>query len=240
MDRKEFELTCMGVKWNIVLRDSEHMFEKGELFTIYGNTLSFNTRAIMGNDHMIATMFDGLFDSVINRFCSEDNWNTKMLANLVGQVFTDHKSRGVINEIIKHYSRYTIHGDEHYKYNCDDELQSYMFDAIEIKFPHYWEMEIWIEPDTDNETENGYKLSRSGFSESYTLVLDPKKIGSVEKVLDCLDECIERAATGTFEGMEDVKSSYTLKQLKRKLSETDYDEIRIRLTEEFDTLLDSE
>ena len=115
-----------------------------------------------------------------------------------------------------------------------------MFDAIEIKFPHYWEMEIWIEPDTDNETENGYKLSRSGFSESYTLVLDPKKIGSVEKVLDCLDECIERAATGTFEGMEDVKSSYTLKQLKRKLSETDYDEIRIRLTEEFDTLLDSE
>ena len=231
-DREVYYMNVMGCKWCIQLHHHDHGFDNKNYWVGYPN-IGINFSKMGSADELIVTVFDALFDSVIEKFCGED-WDSKLLANVVSQVFLEPKSRRVIDDMCTYFSRNHLLGEEYDKFNSNGELKAYMFDSIEIKKPYYWGFEIWI---ANLEGDTKFEFSRFGMTEEYVFRVDPTKFESGQDIIDCMDEVLAKIYQGNFEGLEDVQPSYTYEQLNRKLRTTNLEDIKKTLIEEYDDIV---
>ena len=165
-DRKIFELDVMGCEWVIQLHLHDYGFDdNGKYFPPDGKNISINFLRMHSTDELISTLIDVLFDSVIHKFCEEDNWGSKMLANITSQLFLNSKSRRVIDEMVTYFNRYSMFGEDYEKFDDNGLVQRYMFDSFDITRPSYWGFEVWIGSLEEEKAE----FSRFGMTEEYIL-----------------------------------------------------------------------
>jgi hypothetical protein len=233
-DREYYEISMMGCVWDIQLHFHDHGFDSnknnGEYY-VSGNSVLVNFRKITSTDHLIGTVFDGLFDLALGRFCGEE-WDSKMLAQATAQVINNTKSRRAIDEMVTYFTRYHHRGDEYEKFDVDGVLQEYMFDSIELKGKSYWGFEIWF----GHLKDKSFELSRFGFTEEYILTIDATKFDNGGDIASLLDEQLRLTTTSEFQGL-DEKSAYTEDVLMRKLKSTDYEVIKSRLIDEYNDIV---
>ena len=233
-DRQVYNLNVLGCDWTIQLMNHDITGgANGGIYHAHGQNVSITFNKIESKDHLISSVFDGLFDCIIAKFCG-DEWSTKILANAVGQVFIDYKSRRVIDEMVTQFNRYNMRGEDYEKFDDNGVITSYMFDGIEIDKPHYWGFEIWI---ASIEGDERVEFGRFGFTEEYTLRIDPTKFADAGEVNATIDEYLEHSTSASFKGLEDCEPSYSYSDLQRKLKSTNYGEIKERIIAEFNDIL---
>lgn len=234
-DREIFELYAMGCEWIVQLHFEDYGFsDNGKYFPPDGSqNICINFRKMHSPDELISTLIDALFDSVIYKFCEEDDWGTKILANVTSQLFLNNKSRLAIDKMVTYFNRYSMFGEDYEKFDDNGVVQKYLLSGIEITRPSYWGFEIWI----GSLEEDKFEFSRFGMTEEYILIMDPTKFNDGVEMAECLDQHIERSGTIKFKGLEDVESAYTYEQLKLRLKSTDYNNIRQHLIDGYDDLM---
>lgn len=234
-DRKIFDLNVMGCDWCVQLHFHDYGFDDNGKYIPAdgGQNICINFRKMSSPDELISTLMDALFDSIIVKFCGE-NWDSKILANVVSQIFLNPKSRRVIDEMVTYYNRNHVLGEDYEKFNSDGEIESYLFDSIEINRPHYWGLEIWIA----NIEDSSHEFSRFGMTEDYILRIDPTQFNDGNEIAVLIDNILKDSTGGKFYGLEDVKPSYTQEQLQAKLKRTNLSEIKQRLIDEYDDIVE--
>jgi len=234
MDREYFNIEVLGFNWEIQLM--EHFDGMGSsennMYYVSDGCISINFRAIRNKDQMLTVLFDALFDGVLDKYCGED-WDTKFIANVVSQLFNSQKSNKTISDIVKYFNRYNMNGEEYEMFDEDGERTPYLLDSIDISKPFHWEFELYI---ANIKTANQVEFSRFGMTETYTLTMDPTKFDSGEEMAKKFEDFVLNTVDATFEGLDDIKSQFTLEKLKRRLKSTNFEAVKQRLIDEYDEL----
>lgn len=234
MKKEFFELNVLGSKWEICLDNNYYSPDSvTNSYDVADGYININFNPIRNKDQLLAILFDALFDGIIDKYCG-DEWDSKFIANVVSQLFNSPKSNKTIGDIVKHFNRYNINGEQYEMFNEDDILVPYLFDSIDIKSPYYWEFDLYM---ANIAGDVKVEFSRSGFTESYTLTMDPTKFSNGNEMAKSFATYVENSPDSEFINLDNNESNFTVDKLKRRLKSTNYESIKQRLIDEYDEII---